>query len=152
MSAALLGLGVIFSLPSHADNGVLISAGMGAALGAVVGHQINHDSGAWVGGAVGAVTGAAIANSNNNNNNVRYIERDPYYNNAYNGNVRRDVYVVDQYDSYRRPPVNVIYVDDDRGYGNHRGHHYPRGYVNNRQGNGYYNNVRQQPRTVVVVR
>jgi outer membrane lipoprotein SlyB len=135
---------VLFSLPSHADNGVLVGAGMGAALGAVVGHQINHDSGAWVGGAVGAVTGAAIASSNNNN--VRYVERGSYYNNAYNGNVRRDVYVVDQYGSYRRPPVNVIYVDSHRSYGHHHGHGHDRdnwrGYNDNRWDNSYYSNGR----------
>lgn len=142
MSAVLLGLGVLFALPSHADNGVWVGAGVGAALGAVVGHQINHDSGAWVGGAVGAVTGAAIASSNNND--VRYVERDPYYNNAYNANVRRDVYVVDQRAVYSRPPVRVVYVDSHRSYGHRHDHDHDhwRGYNDNRWDNGYYNDDR----------
>ena len=145
------GFGALFSLPSFAENNVVLGTGLGAALGAVIGHQIEHDNGAWVGGAVGAVTGAAIASSSNG---TRYVERE-YYANDYNGynnynsyNVysntpRRDIYVVEP-GYYDRHQPQVIYVEDRRGRGHghrhdhHRGHGYERGY--------------QQPGTVVIVR
>ena len=152
-AAVFAGLGALFSGSSFADNDVLLGTGLGAATGAVVGHQIDHNNGAWVGAAVGAVTGAAIASSNNN---PRYVERDVYvYDNNYNGYnaPRRDLYVVDQgyyQRPYQRPPVNVIVVDQHRG--RHRGHgnrHYDRHHGG---GQGYYNQGRNDGRTVVIMR
>ncbi|OYY73656.1 MAG: hypothetical protein B7Y40_08425 [Gammaproteobacteria bacterium 28-57-27] len=150
LAAMLVGVGTLLSVPSYADNNVLVGTGLGAALGAVVGHQVDHDNGAWVGGAVGAVTGAVIATSNNN---VRYVERDPYARNYNTYNApRRDVYVV-QPGYYERRPVNVVYVDAERGHRNHyrhnERHHYDR---HNQGGHGYHNQGRHDGRTVVVVR
>jgi len=154
-AAILASVGAVFCAPSFADNNVLVGTGLGAALGAVVGHQVDHDNGAWVGGAVGAVTGAAISSSNNN---TRYVERDPYGYDTYStyNAPRRDIYAVDQdyyQRPYQRPPVNVIVVDDDDRRGNrgrHHGHHNNRGY--GQYNNGYYNQGRNDGRTVVIVR
>lgn len=148
-TAVLTGLGALFSVEAFADNDVLLGTGLGAAMGAVVGHQIDHNNGAWVGGAVGAVTGAAIASSNNS---TRYVVGDPYYDgyNAYNNAPRRDIYVVEPDYYYQRPPqrppVNVIYVDGDRGY---RGHHH---HERRHHGHGYSNHGRNNGQTVVIVR
>jgi hypothetical protein len=143
----------MFCVPSFADNNVLVGTGLGAALGAVVGHQVDHNNGAWVGGAVGAVTGAAIASSNNN---TRYVERDPYGYDTYStyNAPRRDVYVVEReyyQRPYRRPPVNVIVVDDDDHRG-HRNHHRHERHHHGHGGQGYYNQGRNDGRTVVIMR
>ena len=155
-TAVFAGLGALWSGVSFAENNVLLGTGLGAAIGSVVGHQIDHDSGAWVGGAVGAVTGASIASSNNT---TRYVERDVYAydNNDYGYNSynapRRDIYEVDRdyyQRPYQRPPVNVIVVDERRDH--RRGHgnrHYER---HHRGGQGYYNQGRNDGRTVVIVR
>lgn len=155
LAAVLASVGVMFSVPSFADNDVLVGTGLGAALGAVVGHQVDHNNGAWVGGAVGAVTGAAIASSNNA---TRYVEREPYGYDTYStyNAPRRDVYVVEQnyyQRPYQRPPVNVIVVDDDRrGHRNHYRyeHHHNRGQGQYNQ--GYYNQGRGDGRAVVIMR
>ena len=151
LAAVLASVGLMFSVPSFADNDVLVSTGLGAALGAVVGHQVDHNNGAWVGGAVGAVTGAAIASSNNN---TRYVERDPYGYDTYTtyNAPRRDVYVVerDYYQRpYQRPPVNVIVVDNDRR--GHRNHHRHERHHHREQGH-HYNQGRNEGRTVVIMR
>jgi hypothetical protein len=152
LAAVLAGVGAMFCVPSFADNNVLVGTGLGAALGAVVGHQVDHNNGAWVGGAVGAVTGAAIASSNNN---TRYVERDPYGYDTYStyNAPRRDVYVVEReyyQRPYRRPPVNVIVVDDDDDHRGHRNHH--RHERHHHGGQGYYNQGRNDGRTVVIMR
>jgi len=141
LAAVLVSVGLMFSVPSFADNDILVGTGLGAALGAVVGHQVDHNNGAWVGGAVGAVTGAAIASGNNN---TRYVERNPYGYDTYTtyNAPRRDIYVVER-DYYQRPPVNVIVVDDDRR--GHRNHHRYDRHHNRGQG-------RNDGRTVVIVR
>ena len=148
MVAALVSVGILLGVPAYADN-LLVGSGLGAAVGAVVGHQVDHDNGAWVGGAVGALTGAAISS---NNNTVRYVERDPYAYDyrSYDNTPRRDVYVV-QPGYYERPPVNVIYVDADRGHRNHHHRHHERHYDHHR-GYGHHNQGYREGRNVVIVR
>ena len=146
LTAVLTSVGMFFAAPSFADNDVLVGTGLGAALGAVVGHQIDHNNGAWVGGAVGAVTGAAVASSNNA---TRYVARDSYYYNDapqyYSNAPRRDIYVVEPEYYHRpvRPPVNVIYVDNEHGH-HRRDHHH------HRHHHGHHG--RGDARTVVIVR
>ncbi|MEW6765609.1 MAG: glycine zipper domain-containing protein [Pseudomonadota bacterium] len=133
--AAVLGLGLLVSLPSHADNGeVLLGAGLGGAIGAVVGHQIGGHDGAIVGGALGAATGAAIAYDDHGR--PIYRERVDYH----------------HYHHHRAPPVRYVIVDDDRHHRHHhRRHHHRHDYGYGRHID-YHGYDRRGPGTVIVVR